>query len=170
MHCYYPNTYKNICFDRLGARMTKKPYDPAQFSEASNGASSESQLQERIKLLEMDYKKLHEKRLADVSASISSFPIIIIIARVSALQFSLCFFLCQLKTLQSAHERELFANKETVRLLEQRLAERDEAFAIIQKHNKIPIDYFALKAKVNSKKNIKSHATSSPRSLKQCIN
>lgn len=58
----------------------------------------------------------------------------------------------QLKILQSAHERELSANKETVRLLEQRLAERDEAFAIIQKHNKIPIDYFALKAKVNAKK------------------
>lgn len=54
--------------------------------------------------------------------------------------------------LQSAHERELSVNKETVRLLEQRLAERDEAFAIIQKHNKVPIDYFALKAKVNAKK------------------
>lgn len=47
------------------------------------------------------------------------------------------------------------ANKETVRLLEQRLAERDEAFAIIQKHHKIPIDYFALKAKVNLKKSWK---------------
>lgn len=58
----------------------------------------------------------------------------------------------QLKTLQTAHEREMSANKETVRLLEQRLAERDEAFAIIQKHHKIPIDYFALKAKVNLKK------------------
>lgn len=53
--------------------------------------------------------------------------------------------------LQSAHEREVSANKETVRLLEQRLAERDEAFAIIQKHNKVPIDYFALKAKVSAK-------------------
>lgn len=57
--------------------------------------------------------------------------------------------------LQSAHERELSANKETVRLLEQRLAERDEAFAIIQKHNKVPIDYFALKAKVNANSNAK---------------
>lgn len=56
----------------------------------------------------------------------------------------------QLKTLQSAHEREMNANKETVRLLEQRLAEREEAFAIIQQHHKIPIDYFALKAKVKS--------------------
>ena len=60
--------------------------------------------------------------------------------------------LFQLKMLQSSHERELSANRETVRLLEQRLAERDEAFAIIQKHNKTPIDYFALKAKVNAKK------------------
>lgn len=58
----------------------------------------------------------------------------------------------QLKTLQSAHERELSANKETVQILEQRLAEREEAFAIIKKHNKIPIDYFALKAKVNASK------------------
>lgn len=57
--------------------------------------------------------------------------------------------------LQSAHERELSVNKETVRLLEQRLAERDEAFAIIQKHNKVPIDYFALKAKVNANSNAK---------------
>lgn len=57
----------------------------------------------------------------------------------------------QLKTLQSAHERELSSCHETVRILEQRLAERDEAFAVIQKRNKVPIDYFALKAKVNSK-------------------
>lgn len=64
----------------------------------------------------------------------------------------LCDFVFQLKTLQTAHEREMTANKETVRLLEQRLAERDEAFAIIQKHHKVPIDYFALKAKVNLKK------------------
>lgn len=68
--------------------MTKKPYDPAQFSEA-NGTSSESQLQERIKLLEMDYKTLHEKRLVDVSASILSFPII---TRVLGLQFPYYFF------------------------------------------------------------------------------
>ncbi|XP_055326690.1 uncharacterized protein LOC129580369 isoform X2 [Sitodiplosis mosellana] len=101
-----------------GDKATKKPYDPAQFTEKSN--PSNAQLQEKIKLLEMDYKSLHDKRLQD------------------------------LKILQSAHERELSANKETVRLLEQRLAERDEAFAIIQKHNKIPIDYFALKAKVSS--------------------
>lgn len=56
--------------------MTKKPYDPAQFSEV-NGAPSESQLQGRVKLLEMDYKALHEKRLVDVSASILSLSIII---------------------------------------------------------------------------------------------
>lgn len=66
----------------------------------------------------------------------------------------ICLPFLQLKTLQSAHEREMAANKETVRLLEQRLAERDEAFAIIQKQHKIPIDYFALKAKVKSTKNV----------------
>lgn len=70
------------CIYRSGARMTKKPYDPVQFSEA-NGTSNESQLQEKIKLLEMDYKTLHEKRLVDVSASILSFSIISRIFRPS---------------------------------------------------------------------------------------
>lgn len=69
---------------------------------------------------------------------------------IDKIRFNTILSKFQLKILQSAHERELSANKETVRLLEQRLAERDEAFSIIQKHNKIPIDYFALKAKVNA--------------------
>ncbi|XP_037029451.1 centrosomal protein of 162 kDa [Bradysia coprophila] len=75
--------------------------------------------QNRIKMLEYDYGILHNKRLND------------------------------LKTLQSAHERELAQCQETIRLLQQRLAERDEAFAM-QKRRKVPIDYFALKAKVTS--------------------
>lgn len=53
----------------------------------------------------------------------------------------------QLKTLQTAHERELAACHETVRLLQQRLNERDEQFAM-QKRRKVPVDYYALKAKV----------------------
>lgn len=66
--------------------------------------------------------------------------------------FNECFrSIFQLKTLQAAHERELSSCHETVRLLEQRLAERDEAFAVIQKRHKVPVDYFALKAKVNLK-------------------
>ena len=53
----------------------------------------------------------------------------------------------QLKTLQTAHERELATCHETVRILQQRLNERDEAFAM-QKRRKVPVDYYALKAKV----------------------
>lgn len=47
-----------------GDKAAKKPYDPAQFSEKLNPANA--QLQEKIKLLEMDYKSLHDKRLQDV--------------------------------------------------------------------------------------------------------
>ncbi|TMW40573.1 hypothetical protein DOY81_014347, partial [Sarcophaga bullata] len=84
-------------------------------------ANTESQAlkeaQNKYKLLEADYKSLHEKRLQD------------------------------LKTLQTAHERELANCHETVRLLQQRLNERDEQFAL-QKRRKVPVDYYALKAKV----------------------
>ncbi|XP_018787584.1 PREDICTED: uncharacterized protein LOC108968179 [Bactrocera latifrons] len=84
-------------------------------------ATTESQTlreaQNKLKLLESDYKILHDKRLND------------------------------LKTLQSAHERELASCHETVRVLQQRLNERDEAFA--QKRRKLPVDYYALKAKVS---------------------
>lgn len=52
----------------------------------------------------------------------------------------------QLKTLQAAHERELSSCQETVRILQQRLAEGDEA----QKRRRVPVDYYALKAKVTN--------------------
>ncbi|XP_030569350.1 centrosomal protein of 162 kDa [Drosophila novamexicana] len=74
--------------------------------------------QNKFHLLEADYKTLHDKRLQD------------------------------LKTLQSAHERELASCNETVRILQQRLNEREEAFAT-QKRRKVPVDYYALKAKVS---------------------
>lgn len=71
-----------------------------------------------------------------------------------SLPLSCCLFyyncfsvLLQLKTLQSAHERELASCNETVRILQQRLNEREEAFAT-QKRRKVPGDYYALKAKV----------------------
>lgn len=54
-----------------------------------------------------------------------------------------------MKTLQAAHERELASCHETVRILQARLTERDEAFAL-QKRRKVPIDYYALKAKVSN--------------------
>ncbi|BFG02951.1 centrosomal protein of 162 kDa [Drosophila madeirensis] len=85
-------------------------------------AATESQAlkeaQNKYRLLEADYKTLHDKRLQD------------------------------LKTLQSAHERELASCNETVRILKQRLNEREEAFAT-QKRRKVPVDYYALKAKVS---------------------
>ncbi|XP_060662088.1 centrosomal protein of 162 kDa [Drosophila nasuta] len=74
--------------------------------------------QNKYHLLEADYKTLHDKRLQD------------------------------LKTLQSAHERELASCNEAVRILQQRLNEREEAFAT-QKRRKVPVDYYALKAKVS---------------------
>ncbi|XP_030378529.1 centrosomal protein of 162 kDa [Scaptodrosophila lebanonensis] len=85
-------------------------------------ATTESQAlkeaQNKYRLLEADYRTLHDKRLHD------------------------------LKTLQSAHERELASCNETVRILQQRLNEREEAFAT-QKRRKVPVDYYALKAKVS---------------------
>lgn len=48
---------------RADKTTSKKPYDPAQFTEKT---SQPNQLQEKIKLLEMDYKALHDKRLQDV--------------------------------------------------------------------------------------------------------
>ncbi|EDV91814.1 GH24394 [Drosophila grimshawi] len=74
--------------------------------------------QNKYHLLEADYKTLHDKRLQD------------------------------LKTLQGAHDRELASCNDTVRILQQRLNEREEAFAT-QKRRKIPVDYYALKAKVS---------------------
>ncbi|XP_058445493.1 centrosomal protein of 162 kDa [Malaya genurostris] len=100
-----------------------KHYDPSQFTDGGatgeNGTLKDAHL--KIKLLEADYKTLHDKRLQD------------------------------LKTLQAAHERELAACHETVRILQQRLTEKEEHSHTKEKrrpnHN---IDYFALKAKVSS--------------------
>lgn len=91
-------------------------------------------------LLQSDYKTLHDKRLQDVSAA----PLYL---SLSLLIFNCFSVLLQLKTLQSAHERELASCNETVRILQQRLNEREEAFAT-QKRRKVPGDYYALKAKV----------------------
>lgn len=60
----------------------------------------------------------------------------------------------QLKTLQAAHERELAACHETVRIMQQRLADREDHLQ--QQHQtkekRRPnhnVDYYALKAKVS---------------------
>ncbi|XP_037931925.1 centrosomal protein of 162 kDa-like [Teleopsis dalmanni] len=102
--------------------LSRRHYD-ASHNADQTPANTESQAlkeaQNKIKLLEADYKTLHDKRLQD------------------------------LKSLQTAHERELASCHETVRILQQRLNERDEAFAL-QKRRKMPVDYYALKAKVSS--------------------
>ena len=59
-------------------------------------------------------------------------------------KFKFSFYTLQLKTLQAAHERELSSCQETVKILQQRLAEGDEA----QKRRRVPVDYYALKSKV----------------------
>lgn len=48
---------------------TKKPYDPSQFAEGGNSDTMTAirEAQAKIKLLESDYKTLHDKRLQDVS-------------------------------------------------------------------------------------------------------
>ncbi|XP_062700225.1 centrosomal protein of 162 kDa-like isoform X3 [Aedes albopictus] len=102
-----------------------KAYDPSHYADGGGVASDASALKDahlKIKLLEADYKTLHDKRLQD------------------------------LKTLQAAHERELAACHETVRILQQRLSEREETLQHTKEkrrpnHN---IDYYALKAKVTS--------------------
>lgn len=43
----------------------KKPYDAARFADKPTSPTA-IQLQEKVKLLEMDYKALHDKRLQDV--------------------------------------------------------------------------------------------------------
>lgn len=45
----------------------KKPYDPSPYSETSPESLPLQEALNRIKLLEDDYKTLHEKRLQDVS-------------------------------------------------------------------------------------------------------
>ncbi|XP_021694865.1 centrosomal protein of 162 kDa isoform X3 [Aedes aegypti] len=99
-----------------------KTYDPTHYAEGvASDASALKDAHLKIKLLEADYKTLHDKRLQD------------------------------LKTLQAAHERELAACHETVRILQQRLSEREESLHTKEKrrpnHN---IDYYALKAKMKS--------------------
>ncbi|KAH8251143.1 hypothetical protein KR038_009320 [Drosophila bunnanda] len=105
-------------------------------------AATESQAlkeaQNKYRLLEADYKTLHDKRLQDVSP-----PCLMKYEKLDTSRIPL-----QLKTLQSAHEREMATCNETVRILQQRLNEREEAFAT-QKRRKVPVDYYALKAKVS---------------------
>ena len=53
----------------------------------------------------------------------------------------------QLKTLQTSHERELSACHETIRILQSRIEE--QSTKALKEKRRSPIDYYALKAKVN---------------------
>ncbi|KAL9880370.1 uncharacterized protein ACN2A1_011869 isoform 2-T2 [Glossina fuscipes fuscipes] len=123
-------TIKKLQKEKDGSKCDK-PYSTASTSvnilrqqqgalvPATTEGQALKEAQNRYKLLQADYRTLHEKRLQD------------------------------LKTLQTAHERELASCHETVRILQQRLNERDEHIAL-QKRRKLPVDYYALKAKVTS--------------------
>lgn len=56
-----------VCFIAVPSKIqianNKKPYDPLQFTD--NGSHKEAH--HKLKLLEFDYKSLHDKRLQDVS-------------------------------------------------------------------------------------------------------
>lgn len=58
------------------------------------------------------------------------------------------FSLPQLKTLQNAHEREISASHETIRILQGRLEEHVTMLGTAKEKRRGPVDYFALKAKV----------------------
>lgn len=45
----------------------KKPYDPLQFTEKVDNPALLKEAHHKLKLLEFDYKTLHDKRLQDVS-------------------------------------------------------------------------------------------------------
>lgn len=49
-----------------GSGTHKKPYDPLQFTEKLDNAALK-EAHHKLKLLEFDYKALHDKRLQDVS-------------------------------------------------------------------------------------------------------
>lgn len=44
----------------------KKPYDPMQFTEKVDSSAALKEAHHKLKLLEFDYKALHDKRLQDV--------------------------------------------------------------------------------------------------------
>lgn len=127
---------KNEKPDKSGSAGSKKVYDPSHYTENFDQQAMKHAM-DKIRMMEMDFKALYEKRVQDVS-------IHLYFILFSSNQFSF-----QLKILQTAHERELAACHETVRILQDRLKERDAVYAHEKRRNG-PIDYYALKAKVNS--------------------
>lgn len=124
--------------EKSGSGAAKKNYDPSHYAE-SNDNSALKEAQEKMKVMQMDLKALCDKRVQDVSM------IFLYYLTFLNLIFPPIF---QLKCLQSAHERETSAFHETIRILQERLEER-EAVIAKDKRRHGPIDYYALKAKVS---------------------
>lgn len=119
--------------DKSNAMTPKKTYNPAHYSE-----NSETQvLKDKIKVLEMEFKGLYEKRVQDVKINYIH----------SRNHLTNPHYYLQLKCLQGAHERELSACHETIRIIQSRLEERDMN---PKEKRRGPIDYYALKAKVRT--------------------
>lgn len=55
--------------------ISRKLYDPSQFAEHSADSQALKEAFSKIKLLENDYKALHDKRLQDVSTRINFIPV-----------------------------------------------------------------------------------------------
>ncbi|XP_052900557.1 coiled-coil domain-containing protein 136 isoform X1 [Anopheles moucheti] len=102
---------------RSPVKVRNKVADSCADSPDSGGPLRDAQ--SKVKILELDYKALQEKRLQD------------------------------LKTLQAAHEKELASCHESIRFLQQRLAESEEE--LLQRKDKQrpnhSNDYYGLKAK-----------------------
>ncbi|XP_035897831.1 E3 ubiquitin-protein ligase BRE1B isoform X1 [Anopheles stephensi] len=103
---------------RSPAKVRNKVADSCADSGPDAGAALRD-AQSKVKILELDYKALQDKRLQD------------------------------LKTLQAAHEKELASCHESIRFLQQRLAESEEE--LLQRKDKQrpnhSNDYYGLKAK-----------------------
>lgn len=50
---------------RTSDKTNRRPYDPAAFTDPNDSVHLQES-QQKVKLLEMDYKALHDKRLQDV--------------------------------------------------------------------------------------------------------
>lgn len=55
-----------IPVSNTGPTSHKKPYDPLQFTEKAADSNALKEAHHKLKLLEFDYKALHDKRLQDV--------------------------------------------------------------------------------------------------------
>lgn len=121
---------------------SKKAYNPLHYQENSMESQSMKEALDKIKLLENDFKSLYEKRVKDVSLFLHNK------LKFNSNLISQLNFLSQLKILQNAHEREISASHETIRILQSRLEEQVGVHVGAKEKRRGPVDYYALKAKV----------------------